>query len=273
MKLQELYNTVKSILLKNNVDSASFETEQLLKHFCNADKKTILSHGEMEIHSAGEVLSALEKRVNGTPLQYILGSWEFYGRDFFVGEGVLIPRPDTEILVEQTLKFLTPQMTVADLCSGSGCIAITFEKEVKNLNVFALEKSELAFSYLEKNIAYHKSGVKPILCDVLSPNDLNDLDCVVSNPPYIKTDVIKTLSKEVLNEPKMALDGGEDGLFFYKEITRLYKDKLKSGGTILFEIGFDQGDAVSEILSQNGFKSVEVVKDYSSLDRVVKAVK
>lgn len=273
MKLKELYTTVKSILLKNNVDSASFETELLLNHFCNVDRKMILSGEDFEIHSTGKVLSALEKRVNGTPLQYILGKWEFYGRDFYVGDGVLIPRPDTEILVEETLKILTPNMTVADLCSGSGCIAITLEQEIKNLNVYALEKSKLAYSYLQKNITLNNSLVTPILCDVLDYNFSKPLDVIVSNPPYIKAKDIPTLSKEVQNEPQMALDGGEDGLFFYREIVSKWKDKIKSGGTILFEIGYDQAHAVSEILAQNGFKNITVVKDYSQNDRVIKATK
>ena len=273
MKLKELYSTVKSILTKNGIDSASFETEMLLNHFYGIDRKAILLGDDREVENTGAVLTALEKRVNGTPLQYILGKWEFYGREFFVGEGVLIPRPDTEILVEETLKILTPNMQVADLCSGSGCIAITLEKEIKDLKVYALEKSEKAFSFLEKNIALNKSAVNPILCDVLDYNNLNSLDCIVSNPPYIQSSVVPTLSKEVQNEPKMALDGGEDGLFFYREIISRWKDKLKSGGHILFEIGYDQATAVNEILAQNGFFDIQVVKDYSQNDRVIKAVK
>lgn len=269
MKARELYQTVKNTLLNNKVDAADFEAAELLRAFADIDRKTLLSNPEKEVEHS-KTLTALEKRVNGTPLQYLIGKWNFFGYDFLLGEGVLIPRPDTEILVEETLKQIKDNMRVADLCCGSGCIAVTLSKKT-NAQVFALEKSEIAYQYLLKNISLNNSTVTPILSDVLTCGELSNLDIIVSNPPYIKTDVISTLSSEVQKEPKMALDGGEDGLFFYREITKLWKDKLKKGGKILFEIGFDQGKEVSEILKQNGFTDIQVIKDFSKNDRVVKA--
>ncbi len=269
MKARELFKTVKNILLKNEVEAADYEAAELLSAFAGIDRKTLLANPEKEVNPK-ETLVNLEKRVNGTPLQYIIGKWNFFGYDFFVGDGVLIPRPDTEILVEQAIKEIRDNMRVADLCSGSGCIAITLSKET-NAHVFALEKSEKAYDYLLKNIDLNQAFVNPILSDVLEYDNLTDLDVIVSNPPYIKKEVIKTLSTEVQKEPKMALDGGEDGLYFYREITRLWKNKLKHGGKILFEIGFDQAEEVSEILIQNNFADIQVIKDFSGNDRVVKA--
>ncbi len=269
MKVTQLYQIIKTTLSNNKVDAADFEAAELLYAFADTDRKTLLSNPNKEIDPS-KTLIALKKRVNGTPLQYLIGKWNFFGYDFFVGDGVLIPRPDTEILVEETLKVIKGNMRVADLCSGSGCIAITISKEC-SAQVFALEKSEKAYNYLLKNITLNNSTITPILCDVLNYNKLSNLDVIVSNPPYIKTNVIPTLSNEVQKEPKMALDGGEDGLFFYRKITKLWKDKLKKGGKILFEIGFDQGKQVGEILKQNGFTDIQVIKDFSKNDRVVKA--
>ncbi len=269
MKARELFKTVKNILIKNEIEAADYEAAEFLCAFAGIDRKILLSNPEKEVNPA-KTLIALEKRVNGTPLQYLIGKWNFFGYDFFVGDGVLIPRPDTEILVEEALKEIKNEMCVADLCSGSGSIAITLAKET-SARVFALEKSEKAYTYLLKNIDLNQVYVNPILCDVLNYNELNNIDIIVSNPPYIKSAVIPTLSDEVKKEPKMALDGGEDGLFFYREITRIWKNKLKKGGKILFEIGFDQADEVSEILRQNGFSQIKVIKDFSNNNRVVKA--
>lgn len=269
MKAEQLYETVKNTLTENGIDSAAFEASELLRTFANVDVKKLVAFPELEVDET-LTFNALSKRIKGTPLQYLIGKWSFYRYEFFVGEGVLIPRSDTEILVEEALKEIKPYMKVADLCSGSGCIAITVSKET-NAQVYALEKSAKAYEYLLKNIKLNDASVTPILCDVLKYNELSDLDIIVSNPPYIKTDVIKTLSKEVKKEPIIALDGGEDGLFFYYEITKQWKDKLKKGGKIFFEIGYDQAQDVTEILKQNGFSDICVIKDYSKNDRVVKA--
>ncbi len=269
MKAEQLYETVKNTLTENGIDSATFEASELLRTFANVDVKKLVAFPELEVDET-LTFNALSKRIKGTPLQYLIGKWGFYRYEFFVGEGVLIPRSDTEILVEEALKEIKPYMKVADLCSGSGCIAITVSKET-NAQVYALEKSAKAYEYLLKNIKLNDASVTAILCDVLKYNELSDLDIIVSNPPYIKTDVIKTLSKEVKKEPIIALDGGEDGLFFYYEITKQWKDKLKKGGKIFFEIGYDQAQDVTEILKQNGFSDICVIKDYSKNDRVVKA--
>ena len=269
IKAKQLYQTLKNTLSENGISAADFEAAEILRVFNNFDVKKLTAFPETMLDEA-PALDALSKRVEGEPLQYLVGKWDFYRYEFFVGEGVLIPRSDTEILVETALEDIKENMRVADLCSGSGCIAITVSKET-DAQVYALEKSEKAYDYLLKNISLNNASTIPVLCDVLEYNELKDLDVIISNPPYIKTDVVKTLSKEVKKEPEMALDGREDGLFFYREITKRWKDKLKKGGKIFFEIGYDQAQDVTEILRQNGFCDICVIKDYSKNDRVVKA--
>ena len=219
--------------------------------------------------------SIISKRKERYPLQYILGSWDFYGREFFVGEGVLIPRADTEIVVEKSLEFLRNKTNpkVLDLCSGSGCIAVTLKLEKCDATVTAVEKSEKAFSYLTKNCDKLKACVNCILGDAFECNTDDDFDLIVSNPPYLTKEDMENLQQEVKSEPRMALYGEEDGLFFYRELTRIYSDKLKKGGMLIYEIGDGQHSSVEEILLQNGFKDISQTKDYNGIIRCVAGIK
>ncbi len=279
MKLKEIRKNTAKLLSENGIEASAFETDVILQTVLGFDKTTLIMKLETELSTdtVEEISIIAQKRVDGYPLQYIVGSWGFYGRDFAVGEGVLIPRADTETVIDvaKTLFDKNSKIKVIDLCSGSGCIAITLEKEL-NAKVYALEKSETAYEYLVKNIELNKSTVTPMLCDVLDEEPIKgfaEVDLIVSNPPYIKTSEISALSKEVSYEPVMALDGEEDGLKFYRKITRTWKKTLKNDGYLIFEIGNTQADEVQKILEDNAFCEVTIVYDLAKNPRVVYARK
>ncbi|MCR5121985.1 MAG: peptide chain release factor N(5)-glutamine methyltransferase [Ruminococcus sp.] len=216
----------------------------------------------------------LARRMRGEPLQYIIGEWDFCGESFDVGPGVLIPRSDTETLIDEAVKAMKgcSDLTVADLCAGTGCIGITLARLLDCAQVFCLEKHEAAFDYLTKNIKRRESLCKPIQADVLDPESLIFVpmcDLIISNPPYINAEDMKKLQKEVTFEPREALDGGEDGFDFYRGITRLWKKKLKPGGVMIFEIGAGQEDEVMEIMITSGLKDVRVRRDMAGINRCV----
>lgn len=215
--------------------------------------------------------SMLEKRLSRIPLQYIIGNWWFYGLEFFVGDGVLIPRQDTELLVETALEFLKdkPGAQVCDLCSGSGCIAISLAKERQDLEVTAVEKFDKAYGYLTDNIKHNDAkNVKPVKADV-TLKSFGMYDLIVSNPPYIPVTDWETLSPEVQKEPETALLGGKDGLDFYRIITSVWKTALKSGGNLAFEVGIGEAEAVAEILKAENFSEITIKNDLSGIQRVV----
>lgn len=212
---------------------------------------------------------AINRRISGEPLQYILGEWEFYGLPLFVGKGVLIPRPDTETLVDEAISIIgEKQAAVCDLCSGSGAIAIAVAKNTR-AKVTAIEISEEALGYLNKNKELNKVSLEVIKGDILSNIETDRFDLILSNPPYIKTGVIPTLSVEVGHEPTLALDGGQDGLIFYNRIASYWKTKLKDGGRLMVEIGYDQAQEVIKIFEQNGFSNIYCKKDLAGNDRVI----
>ena len=228
--------------------------------------------------AAQELESLCLRRMSGEPLQYLVGEWEFYGVTLKVGEGVLIPRQDTETVVETVLKK-APQkdrLTVIDLCSGSGCIAIALEKRLKGCSVTAVEKSPEAFEYLQQNIALNGSGVKALMGDVTRKGlarKLPKADIIVSNPPYLTDEDMKVLQKEVTFEPPSALFGGEDGLDFYRHIIINFKERLKNGGLIAFEIGMGMEDDVMTMLVRHGFENVRAAKDMCGIFRCVTGFK
>lgn len=257
MSKVELVAFFEKALIEHGFESAHFEACQLADA-CNDRQK------------AEEMLS---RRLSGEPLQYILGEWEFYGITLKVGDGVLIPRQDTETVVETAVGLLkgTEAPTVFDLCAGSGCIGIAMQKQT-GAKVKFFEKSREALGYLKLNVSSTKTDGEILETDVLNgpPVELiGTADMVISNPPYIRSDVVPTLGKEVGYEPKMALDGGKDGLVFYREIAKNWKKALKKGGCLVFETGFDQRQAVMEILKTEGYAGVTSKKDLCGNDRVV----
>ncbi|WP_066453073.1 peptide chain release factor N(5)-glutamine methyltransferase [Anaerotruncus rubiinfantis] len=214
-----------------------------------------------------------ERYEAGEPLQYLLGEWEFYGLPFEVGEGVLIPRPDTETLVDLARSFLKGREApaVADLCAGSGCIAVAAAHYFPSAQIYALELSEAALAYLRRNAARNRAeNIRVLACDVLHPpKGLPRLDLILSNPPYIPGHEMESLQRQVQHEPQMALYGGEDGLHFYRAIPPLYLPLLKDGGMLAFEVGYNQARQVAALLTESGFVQVGTRKDLAGIDRVV----
>ncbi len=263
MTKQELIGKIAETLKTAGFESARFEATQIVEFLVCGGGVT----AEIE-HKAEKLVN---RRLNREPLQYILGEWEFYGLPFYVGKGVLIPRPDTETVVETAIKLLDGKQnpTVFDLCAGSGCIGITLA-HYTDANVKLFEKSVDALQYIFKNIKLNRVEPQVYECDVLGEPPLKDTaDLIISNPPYIKSEVIETLEPEVKREPRMALDGGEDGLIFYRHIAKVWKKSLNKGGWLLFEIGFDQAESVTKIMQGEGFYDIEVVKDLGGNERVV----
>lgn len=275
MKVREAFEKIEKRFIEAGVDSPAFEVSILMEDLLFLPKQPEFSVPEKELSAEEEkiLFSAAEKRASGYPLQYIIGSWEFFGRKFFVGEGVLIPRPETELICEYVLKYYSRSMPprIIDLCSGSGCIAITLAKELSGASVTAVELYDGAFEYLSRNNTLHQNCVKALKRDALE--SFGEFDCIVSNPPYITENEMKELQTEVTFEPKTALFGGSDGLDFYRAIAKNWKNNLSSGGIIVFEIGDTQGQEVKNILTENGYENAAVIKDYEGRDRVVTAIK
>lgn len=235
--------------------------------------KILLSEENATKEQEKLVNDVIRRRVNGEPLQYILGKWDFYDLTFTVGEGVLIPRPETEMLVDFALEKLKniKNPIVYDLCAGTGCIGLTVAYHRKDATVYLLEKEDKAFAYLKKNKELLKLDNA-----VLIHGDLFDLDfssfpncdLLLSNPPYITSDEINTLQKEVLQEPVTALDGGADGLDFYRCIARRCIDKIKKNGFCAFECGEEQSEDIIKIFNEK-ISEKQVLFDFNNIDRIV----
>lgn len=279
MEIRELLSDTICSLADGGIENAGFEARQILE-FSGLDRMCMLTEpGGAVPDSIGEnVMRLVEKRVSGYPLQYLLGEWEFYGLPFKVGEGVLIPRQDTEVLAKVVLDFLgaipESERTVLDLCAGSGCIGIALAK-LANARVTLVEKSDKAMAYLRENIAIN--GVEnlcgAVLGDVLDESaDFGTFSVIASNPPYVAKAEMERLQREVRYEPEMALYGGDDGLDFYKRLLPRYTRSLKSGGLFAVEIGDNQERDVMKIFTESGY-TPEAVKDSGGFYRVVYAQK
>ena len=279
MTISELEKLGSQKLRNSDKENSDFDARCLLEFVLNLNPTQYLLNRSEEVDSvcAEKFLSLVERRSNGEPLQYILGKWEFMGLPFYVGEGVLIPRPETEMLVEYALDFLKDKKNpvVIDLCSGSGCIAISVAKHLPNAKVYAIEKSDLAFPYLKKNIWLNcVFNVSAVHGDIFDRTLLSDIkpDLILSNPPYIRSSEIASLQSEVRNEPSMALDGGEDGLIFYREIANGWLDRLGTGGAIAVECAEDQTEDIIRMFSEKT-QYAEAFNDLSGLPRTVTAIK
>ncbi|MCI8485236.1 MAG: peptide chain release factor N(5)-glutamine methyltransferase [Lachnospiraceae bacterium] len=244
----------------------------LLEYVCKIKKSDYYLHNseEMEEEKFQEYELLLRKRGERVPLQYITGVQEFMGLEFKVNSHVLIPRQDTETLVEEALKVLEPEMEVLDLCTGSGCIMISLLKHAKQ-KIFgtASDISKQALLIAKENAKQNQVEMELVRSDLFQ-NITGRFDMILSNPPYIPTNLIETLMPEVKNfEPLEALDGSEDGLSFYRKIVDRGRKFLKSNGYLYFEIGHDQGGRVAFLMEEYGFRNVKVVKDLTGNDRVV----
>lgn len=232
----------------------------------------LLGMHEVSFDEEREIIEKVSRLAEGEPVSYILGEREFMSLPFYVKKGVLIPRQDTEVLVETLISKLDREraLNVIDMCTGSGCIGISLAYYMDNINLSMCDISDVALEVSEKNAKRHirNRDYKVFKIDLLKDFPEDRYDCIVSNPPYIKTDVIEGLEKKVKDfEPSIALDGGDDGLIFYRRIAK--EAKLNDGGILAFEIGFDQGKEVSDILVNLGYKDVSVIKDIENRDRVV----
>lgn len=275
MTIFEAYNDIKKQLKNAGLDDNVFEAKQIIKYITGYSNAQILSNytDKLTDFQQSNLKIILKQRLSRYPLQYILGGWDFYGRPYKVGVGALIPRQDTETVIETCLDFLKNKENpeILDLCAGTGCIGITLACETENSSVTLVEKYDEAGRYAIENIKENApENAKLIMGDVFE-SVLSDkkYDLIVSNPPYVKTGDMENLQPEVKFEPYYALDGGDDGLIFYKTIAKEYKKSLKDGGCLVFEIGFDQGEDVKNILLENGYKNIKIIKDYSENDRVV----
>ena len=243
----------------------------LLAFVCKIDHTYYYMHIEDVLSEVQleEYKSVLSKRRERVPLQYITGEQDFMGLPFHVNSAVLIPRQDTETLVEEALKVVRPGMKVLDMCTGSGCIIISILKHVVDVEGHGCDISKQALVVAKENAKLNNVNVTFERSDLFD-SITDTFDVIVSNPPYIPTDVIHGLMPEVVAfEPFQALDGKEDGLHFYRKIIAEAKDYLNPGGKLLFEIGHDQGEAVSALMKQWGFLDVKVIKDLAGNDRVV----
>lgn len=273
--LREVYTEGKNRLQKAGVQSYEFDARQLLFFVFSIDANQYLLNqsmplGEEEEKKVNSYFEAIQKRSEKIPLQYITGEQNFCGLDFYVNENVLIPRLDTEVLVEKILEYEEPGQRVMDMCTGSGCIAITLQK-LGGFQVMAVDISEEALTLARKNAQRNQAQVtffQSNMFDQLS--NTSKVDVIVSNPPYIESKVVDELDDEVKKyEPRLALDGMEDGLHFYRILAREGKRFLNEGGRLYVEIGFDQAEAVKELFGAQGFLDIQVYKDLAGLDRVV----
>lgn len=274
MTIFEAYNNCKMQLQKAGVEDYVFEAKQIIRHITGYTNAQILTKYTQSLteFQQNNLTAIIKQRLIRYPLQYILGKWNFFGREFFVGPGVLIPRSDTETLIDVCLQSIKNQenVRVLDLCAGTGCIGITIKGECPAADVTLVEKYDEALSFTNKNADYNKLDVKIVKGDVLKTEGADGLyDLIVSNPPYITDADMQNLQPEVKFEPNTALAGGEDGLVFYRHIAKEYKKYLQANGVLAFEVGINEADAVTKIMEQNGYTNIQTRKDYCDIDRVV----
>lgn len=275
MKIKELIEYGKNTLNKNEVQDSSIISRILGEYILNFNRQEIIANLDKEVEEEQRVryYLALIEIIQGMPIQYITNKQEFMKLDFYVDENVLIPQPDTEILVEKAIEEAKKieNVEILDICTGSGCIGISIAKNIENAKVTLVDISENAIEIAKKNALRNKveSQLTFIQSNMFEKVE-KKFDIIVSNPPYIKTDVIPKLDKQVQNEPHIALDGGKDGLKFYKIIIEEAKKYLKENGKLILEIGYDQKEEVENLIKQSGqYKKIEVIKDLSQNDRVI----
>lgn len=272
MTLKELYKYCSDKLAFS--DCGEFEALCIFNDLLGVSKGKILLSEESATEKQEKLVNdVISRRINGEPLQYILGKWDFYDLKFIVGEGVLIPRPETELLVDFALERLkdVKNPIIYDLCAGTGCIGLTIASHRRDATVYLLEKEDKAFAYLKKNKELLKLSNAILIQGDLFNFDfssLPDCDLLISNPPYINTEEIKGLQKEVLNEPVTALDGGADGLNFYRCIADRCVKKVRKDGFCAFECGEEQSEAIIKIFYKK-FTEKEVLFDFNNIDRIV----
>ena len=271
------YHSLTAALAAAGIEEADWEARLLLERFALVSAATLLADRH-RVFDSPTLDAAVDQRLTRYPLQYVLGEWDFCGLTFTVNEACLIPRADTEILVEEAIRLLPRNARVADLCTGSGCIAVTTLRYRPDVTATALELFPKTLELATANAA--RNGVAdrftPLQADLLGDGvaalgDSAPFDAILSNPPYIPTSVVEGLSPEVKNEPHAALDGGEDGLTFYRALLRDYAPMVKAGGCILLEMGYDQAAALQGLVAEYlPHATVQIIRDLGGNDRVTK---
>lgn len=268
MVIKRALQNGRELLEKHNIDPR--EARLLLAEAMNVNTGKLILKTDCTDEEYKKFFKFIEERIAGKPYAYIVGYKEFMKLNFKVNENVLIPREDTEILVENAIN--SGKLKILDMCTGSGCIAISLAKYIENSYVSAVDISKEALKIAKENTKLNKVNVNFINSNLFE-NVTEMYDLIVSNPPYIPTKDIFSLQIEVKNEPIIALDGGDDGLNFYKIISKEGRKHLTPNGILMFEIGFDEAESVSNILKNEGYKNIEIIKDLSGNNRVVKACK
>ncbi len=260
----EFFRECVSIMKEHGIDSAYFDTKCIFEDFPDDETK---------------IMSLVKKRSEGYPLQYLLGQWEFYGYPFKVNENVLIPRSDTELIIENVLEICRKNNLtspkIADLCAGSGCIGITLKNQIPSSEIYCVEISEKAVEVIHDNAVLNSAEINIINSDVLKPelSEFPVFDIIVSNPPYLTQQEMDSLQKEVTFEPSLALFGGADGLDFYHRITSLWKNYLRKDGWLIYESGDGQHEDIKNILGKNNFYNITFSRDLNNIIRNVTAQK
>lgn len=272
MQYAKLYQIGKEQLQKAGITDAELDARLLLEFICHTDRNALYAHGDQEIEDEKmqDFLQLIEKRAVHIPLQHLTGEQNFMGLDFLVNENVLIPRQDTEILVEEIMRDLHDGIRILDMCTGSGCILLSLLHYSNDCSGVGVDVSEDALAVARQNADRLAEKQAVFIQSDLFEKVEGSFDLIVSNPPYIRSQEIAGLMPEVReHEPHLALDGKDDGLHFYREIIKGAMPHLKRGGQLFFEIGYDQGEAVQALLAASGYTEIAVVKDYAGLDRVV----
>ncbi|MGN1270853.1 MAG: peptide chain release factor N(5)-glutamine methyltransferase [Clostridia bacterium] len=283
MNIKQILDYGIIILKESNIEEPILKARMLLANILNQPKEYLLIHEteELNLNDTNKYKEGIKKLVNNMPIQYIINKQEFMGLEFYVDENVLIPQPDTEILVEEVIKICkeihfhnkNKKIKILDLCTGSGAIGISLKKYIQNSEITLSDISNKALEIAKKNCIniIGNTEINIIESDLFEKIDVNNkFDIIVSNPPYIETKTIQTLDKEVQKEPKLALDGGEDGLNLYRRIIKKAHNYLSDNGILVLEIGYNQKDKVINLIrTSNMYREVYSKKDLSNNDRIV----
>ncbi len=273
MTVREIIDNAEKKMAEAGIEEADYDSRALWEHATGQDRLAMLlnMNGQVDDSTYGRYMDFVHRRCDRIPLQYITGVQNFMGLDFLTAPEVLIPRYDTETVVCSAIDIIkrNKYTSVLDMCCGSGCIGLTIGHECSVNKLVLADISDQAVALTEKNA--DRLG---IACNVVKTDMFSEIkgsfDLIISNPPYIRSDVIPTLMPEVKDhEPRLALDGSADGLVFYRRISAVAADYLNAGGYLVYEIGNDQGDEVSDIMKENGFSDVTVIKDLNNNDRAV----
>ena len=278
LTIRKALENLRDKLKDNGIENATYEARHIIYHATGLSPLQVLAHYNDDIGASAmaTVIMDYAERIEGRPLQYIVGKWGFYNIEVFVREGVLIPRQDTETLVDVGLEFLNTfgDTEVLDLCSGSGCVALSIKKSKEGCSVTAADKYPIPLEMIEKNALHNSLEIKISECDVLEGTGIDGkFGLILCNPPYITEEEMKALQKEVNSEPKEALFGGEDGLDFYRALCDKWLCHLKAGGMLAVEVGASQAEAVGDIFKKAGLTNIKLTPDATGILRVVSGIK